>query len=724
MAYPIEKDVLDLFLKPYRQTALISFNGTEEELTLTEKDIIQGGFTLDRYTVSGSRIEIGSAVAAELKLTLNNKDGKFDKTVFEGAELFVKIGVKKWDAHVWEKAKMHYIPLGYFTVDNSPRRLTDITLTALDRMVMFDKLCTANDLTFPTTIADLLVAICRKCGVSLSTVPETLTNHDYTVSAFPEKENLTYRQILMWIGELTGTCAYIDWDGKLRLSWYSDESSAVFTPAVRYESDLDEKPVVITGLQIKTDDETYLYGTAEYAFNIEGNGLLQNNIETAASALYEKLNGFTYTPYSCTTKPFICLYPLDRIGFTDKSGNVVSSIVTNTTFSMNTPLSVAGQGETATSEGYATNDPLTNRESAILNRVKKNLTKQISSREQALLDLNKTLVNSMGLYFSEETLDDGSTVFYYHDKPEKSESGVIYTFRAGGFAWTDDWNNGNPVWQNGIDRDGNAVLKVLSANRINADHIAAGSITADRLAVSFTKTLVTQDDLAKSEATLHQELVAQDGTLKSLISQTETDANEYTDTKTATLSSEITQLTDRISLVVTSSDTGEETIDSASIVAAINSDADGNTSVIKLSADAIDLTGFVTFTDLKKTDGSTVIDGSCITTGFISSDRIETEGLGCTKIHEVGNENGVYASINSSFGDFGLYGGSATASDPRGNDCIWGFYNTTGDALNFYVYGDNYFGYNYTQKKAYPKGKWDFSSCEVLNLGVVPVFGE
>lgn len=245
-------------------------------------------------------------------------------------------------------------------------------------------------------------------------------------------------------------------------------------------------------------------------------------------------------------------------------------------------------------------------------------------------------------------------------------------------------------------------------------------------------------------------------------------------------SSEITQLSDRISLVVTATDTGAATVNSASIVAAINNDVSGDTSAVKLSANAIDLTaysktvevkdiaedealtaakavvggikltatdgektstltmthdgaeiasaeikftGVVTFNDLKKTDGSTVIDGSCIKTGFISSDRIETEGLGCTKIHEVGKENGVYASINSSYGDFGLYSGSVTDPNPRKNG-IWGFYNTTGDALNFYVYGDNYLGYNYTQEKAYPKGKWDFSSCTVLNLGVVPVFGE
>lgn len=60
-------------------------------------------------------------------------------TVFEGAEVFVKIGIKKWDAHRWENAVIHWIPCGYFTIDEPPRALSTITISALDRMILFDK---------------------------------------------------------------------------------------------------------------------------------------------------------------------------------------------------------------------------------------------------------------------------------------------------------------------------------------------------------------------------------------------------------------------------------------------------------------------------------------------------------------------------------------------------------------------------------------------------------
>ncbi len=550
MAYPIAQDVLDLFKNQLRQVADIQMYGTTETITLTEKDIRQGGLTIERYSLSGSRIEIGSAVAAELALTLDNNDGKFDDTVFEGAELFVRIGIKKWEARRWENATVHYIPMGYFTVDNTPRKLSSISLSALDRMVLFDKECKPGSINFPITIDRLLVNICTKCGVTLATNSTTLTNSQYIVKNYPDSDTLTYRQILMWIAEITGTCAYIDWNGQLRLEWYGDESSATLSPDMRYSSDLNDKTITITGVKIKvSDEEVYLQGTEDYAFNIESNGLLQENVAAVATSLYEKLGGFSYTPYSCIAKPLVHLYPLDRVKFIDKKGNEVSSIVTNATFTINSNLALAGQGETETTNGYAKANPLTKQESAIINAVKKDLGKELASKEQILIGLNESIINSLGLYFSEEVLEDGSTVYYYHDQTTKEQSSIVYTFRAGGFAWTDKWNGDETVWQNGIDREGNAVLNILSAFQITADHIQAGSITADRLAVELTQTIVTEDELTTLTETLRQEFTAADGLLKSSISESVTEqileTKEYADTQAETAEANANNATDQ-----------------------------------------------------------------------------------------------------------------------------------------------------------------------------------
>lgn len=113
--------------------------------------------------------------------------------------------------------------------------------------------------------------------------------------------------------------------------------------------------------------------------------------------------------------------------------------------------------------------------------------------------------------------------------------------------------------------------------------------------------------------------------------------------------------------------------------------------------------------------GNVSINGNLITEGKISANLIDTESLSCTRLYAKGNSSGYYAKIYSGMGDFGVYSPSAEIDAyPKDSNCVWGIYNTDPDfkVVNFYSYGDNYMGYNHSQKKLYPKGTWDFSSCD------------
>ena len=65
---------------------------------------------------------------------------------FEGKDLFVRV---------------NDVPMGYFTVDEPPRKLSTITIRALDRMVQFDQPY-ETDLLFPATVADIISDCCDK----------------------------------------------------------------------------------------------------------------------------------------------------------------------------------------------------------------------------------------------------------------------------------------------------------------------------------------------------------------------------------------------------------------------------------------------------------------------------------------------------------------------------------------------------------------------------------
>ena len=142
--YNCGQEARALLKNDYRQIARISFEGDNGHLDISEADILPGTLKIDRYSVTGDRIEIGSAAAAQLYVKLKNDDGRFDNVVFEGGEMFVRIGVKKWDAHRWENAQIHWIPCGYFLVDTPPRKQRTITISALDRMVLSATMWTLN----------------------------------------------------------------------------------------------------------------------------------------------------------------------------------------------------------------------------------------------------------------------------------------------------------------------------------------------------------------------------------------------------------------------------------------------------------------------------------------------------------------------------------------------------------------------------------------------------
>ena len=370
--YPISEYVKKLYKENYRQVVEIIFHGKNRTFTLTESDIRQGGLSIDRYCVSNTKLELGSAVAAELSLTLENTDDRFADEVFEDAELEVKIGVKKWDAGKWENAKIEWIPCGFFTIDDPPRKLTSITLSALDRMVKFDTVVTGN--IFPASVKTLIETCCTTCGVPLHTDLTQLPNYDYMITYVPEvDEELTYRQLIQWAAQLTGTCAYIDWNGELRLEWYSSTDINI-TPSDRYSSDLYENDVTITGIQITDEnDSVYLKGTDDYAFNIMGNKLITHDFESVVEKLYAVVGGFTYRPYSCSIKPMPFLYPLDCISYTDKNKVAHNTIITNTTFKMNMSNEIAGKGETVKKNSYSNQNPLNTQQAVVVQKVKKQI---------------------------------------------------------------------------------------------------------------------------------------------------------------------------------------------------------------------------------------------------------------------------------------------------------------------------------------------------------------
>lgn len=366
----VSQDIIKSFNEGNQQTALIEVTSGSKTFAITEADIIQGGLKIDRYCVTNSKIEVGSAVASELSLKLRNYDGKFNDVSFEGAVLNVKIGIKLASAldgatlgkgvlgrmilgSASSDQDVAYVPCGLFIVDTPPRKLSTISISALDYMVLFDREVNASALSFPVHVDALIQKICSICNVTLATDVSVLPNHYFSIGGLPDtNQKLTYRQLLQWCAQLTGTCAFMDGSGRLVLKWY-EQTGVTITASERYSSDMLENDITITGFTCDDDKgNTYLSGTADYTLDLSDCGFLTNAYEGVLKELQAARGGFAYRPYSATIKSAPYLFPLDMIRYKDKDGVVHDTIVTNVTLALNCNTAISGAGETVTSSSY------------------------------------------------------------------------------------------------------------------------------------------------------------------------------------------------------------------------------------------------------------------------------------------------------------------------------------------------------------------------------------
>lgn len=118
--------------------------------------------------------------------------------------------------------------------------------------------------------------------------------------------------------------------------------------------------------------------------------------------------------------------------------------------------------------------------------------------------------------------------------------------------------------------------------------------------------------------------------------------------------------------------------------------------------------------------GGVKIDGSLIVSDSITADKINATNLHAERMYNTASTN-FYASVNSMWGDFGIFSGGVLEEPKtvRDSSCVWGVYQSDleTNVINMYASGNNYFGYNAPNQIAYPKGKWSFGRCTVVDWG-------
>lgn len=351
MYQQISNTMLANLMAGKRQTANIVYWSTpvgeewEEDIYITEADIMQGGLKIDRQCPLG----IGNAVAAEMELVLYNPDGHLDGLARESGTYTVRIGTKDWDD---PSAQIEEIPMGVFLTDAVPTFSGNtIRIKALDRMILFDKVVADwadwGIYSFPMNIKNFVNIICSFAGIQMSSAGFVdCTSDRYNVNWNSEFQKVSLRTILRWCCFILGVNAQMDPNGTLLLSSIGTGYDEYLYSNKVYVNQLGRTVNTVTGFEYTNNDGTVvLYGSLGYVLNFQNCPILDNNLVSVLQNIESRVSGWHVCDGTVETYSMPHLWPMDTAYIHFDSW--LPFIVTNTTYKMN------GHSRTA----FAANNP-------------------------------------------------------------------------------------------------------------------------------------------------------------------------------------------------------------------------------------------------------------------------------------------------------------------------------------------------------------------------------
>lgn len=471
-------------------------------INLTNADFWSNGMKFEDSVSDDNTFNIGSANINTLNLSINNFDGKYTDYDFTDATVICYVGIELEpedtsalldttgdkildttgnEIIVHKNALIEKIRICTMTVIDTPyQNTTIIELECEDNMRKFDRDYSASKLKYPATRKQIMQDACKVCGVTLDTL--NFYQDSYQIPARPDDEALTFRQVIAWTCQIGCQYARCDKYGRLTIKWYDTEITDANRVAINstngFTPNLDD--VVITGVQVteylestSTDEEasSYLYGEEGYVLKISENKLIpQGTGEVVANIIGEKCVGMSFRPFETECLTDIVLEAGDAVLITDRKGNKYKSYLTNVVLQPGSFEQISCNAESAARNSSKTYSLVT--QAAV--DARKSVWRERTTREQALQEFKDRLDNSTGVYTTVQTQQDGSQIFYLHDKPTLAESKAVWKMTAEAWGVSTD---GGQTWNGGMTVDGDTIVRILNAVGVNADWINAGAIT-------------------------------------------------------------------------------------------------------------------------------------------------------------------------------------------------------------------------------------------------------
>lgn len=457
--------------KEYAEVTLA--NGTV--LELTEDD-----FSIDNNSLVDSAgansIPLGVALSRNVQLEIMNDDDHLSDYDFFGAKIRLYLTFEL--SSTTEK-----IEYGTFTVTQPETYGSVVTIVGYDDMYKADKTYSTT-LTFPATAKSVLIDSCDTCGILMG--DSNFLHNDFQIPTMPSSE-YTHRQIIGFVAMIACGNARIDRTGHLQIMTYDFNYNSGNVHNLTDYNTLtnDTNDVQVTGVQMTrtvkktvTDEEgneneedveeTVKVGADSYILSLE-NPLVKGHEETLVSWVYDKFKAVTFRGFTMDYISYPIAEFMDKIKVTDWKGKSFYSVLTDVNFVFfgYTTLQNSAESPMRNQSNY------TSSEQKALIQGKELAEREKTNRENAIKKLNETLKSGSGLYSTEEKQQDGSSIYYLHDKRSLAESRNVIKLTSDVIGFSTDGGKNYPY---GFTITGEMITRLLYVEGINADYINTGTL--------------------------------------------------------------------------------------------------------------------------------------------------------------------------------------------------------------------------------------------------------
>lgn len=473
-------------------------------LSITDEDLWSNGFKFEDAVSQSGSFDIGAAIVNKLTLQINNFSGKYTDYIWDGARVVCHIGLEL-------STGIERIRICTMTVTDAPYQNTAIiNLTCEDSMRLFDRDYSESKLTYPATRLQIIQDACNVCGVTLQST--RFDNDDFVIQNRPDDSSITFRQVIAWVAQMGCQWAKCDEYGRLCFGWYEREVPDNFYDLVETPwKDVEGNDILdttgeqiitimqtgitaiqtngftpwlydleITGVKVteyvenssQNEAKTYQSGKSGYVIEISDNKLIQEGTgEAICKIISDRCVGMKFRPFSTGALTNIAWEAGDTIAISDRNGKQYKSFLTSVTLNPGAFEQLECSAKSVSrnkQKQYSLNQQ-------VQAENKKNLKDERTAREKALEELSQRLAESSGTYTTVETQPDGSNIYYLHNKPQLSDSDIVWKMTAEAWAVSTD---GGQHWNGGMTVDGDVIARILTATGVNADWINTGTIKA------------------------------------------------------------------------------------------------------------------------------------------------------------------------------------------------------------------------------------------------------